>query len=247
MEKLTDKNEFFFHVANNTDYLEIITNSLGEQEYRPIYSDIRYSLIAHENRMIIIGDKCVKVFDDGLIFAPMKCFNNLIKHNGKTVSSLPSNKDFEVLKSSKIEIEAKSSCGTYREREETSGTNRTRITLECYPKLISGIVPTAQADGLIRPLKRTAGVWFHAKRTINGRFAFTFAFEQNGANFQGAQGSGQTIYVSINDIVNPTHDYSVPRSYSLPTGGFYASNYRFSSINSFGDTPSTSSATIVCN
>lgn len=247
MENLTDKNELFIHVDNNPDYLEILMDMSGEQEYRPIYSDCSYSLIARENRMIIVGDKCLKVFDDGLIHAPIKYFNDLETHNGKTVNSMPDNENFDVLKSDKNEIQTKSNCGTYREREVTSGNNRTRITIECYPSLMQGFVPYAKADGLIRPLKRTLGVWFHAQRTINGRFTFTFAFEQNGSNFQGIPGSGQTILVPINEIVNPILSYSVTRSYSLPTGGFYPANYRFGSINSFGNTPSTSSSTIICN
>lgn len=247
MENLIDKNELFIHVDSNPDYLEILTEMSGQQEYRPIYSDCRYSLIARENRMIIVGNKCIKVFDDGLVQAPIRYFNDLETHNGKTVNSMPNNKDFDVLKSNKKVIQAKSNCGTYREREVTSGNDRTRITTECYPALIQGIVPYAKADGLIRPLKRTLGVWFHAQRTINGRFTFNFAFEQNGSNFQGVPGSGETILVPINEIVNPILSYSVTRSYSLPTGGFYPANYRFSSINSFGNTPSTSSATIICN
>lgn len=247
MENLTDKNELFIHVDSNPDYLEILTDMSGELEYRPIYSDCSYSLIARENRMIIVGDKCIKIFDDGLIQAPIQYFNDFETHNGKTVNTMPENGNFVVLKSNKEEIQAKSNCGTYQEREVTSGNNRTRITIECYPTLLEGFVPYAKADGLIRPLKRTLGVWFHAQRTINGRFTFTFAFEQNGTNTQGLPGSGQTILVNIDDNVNPVLAYSVSRSYSLPTGGFYPANYRFSSINSFGDTPSTSSASIVCN
>ncbi|MCC5924797.1 MAG: hypothetical protein JJT77_13520 [Crocinitomicaceae bacterium] len=247
MSKLLDLEPLHKHVKRYHDILEIIENNQGEKEYRAIYSDNPYSALAGKNRMIIIDTMCLKVFDDGLVITNVKNFDALNSLEFKSVEKVQDKKTFHVLNRFSNEFQMKSGCGQYREQRATSGSNRTKITIECYAKGNSAFIFSGEVYGLIRPYNRTLGVWFYAQRTITGQFQFDFAYEENGTNIGGLVGSGNTIVKSRNHLVSPTLAYGVARTFPIGTNGFYPSNYRFSSISSWGTTPNTSNATITCN
>jgi hypothetical protein len=247
MDEIKDTKEIYDHVNRNKNLLEIAKNVDGELEYRPFYSDNPYSFVASENRMVIVDSLCLKIFDDGLVSTNIENFENLENQESKSVKKLNLNGDFNISYFTTQDIISKSNCGINREARATSGNNRTKITLECYAVQIGGFVPSGEASGLIRPYKKTLGIWYYAQRTISGRFKFDFAYEENGTNHQGDPGSGETEEISIDHTVSPTLAYAVSRTFPMPTGGFYPFNYRFSSILSWGTTPDTNNASITCN
>lgn len=246
-ERLTDLQPLYQHVEDHSDWVEIRRDQQGELEYRPIYSENPYSLLAGPDRMLIVGESALKVFDDGFITAPLGALEALRTSSGQSVQAVPTDKSYAVTVFNSTESVLKSNCGRDREDTETNGNNRTKLSVECYVKTIGGIVPVGEAKGQIIPQKRTLGVWFRARRTISGRFKFEYAYEQNGTSLSGVPGSGATIETLINDAVGSTLAYSVTRTYSIPLGGFFPFNYRFSSIDSWATTPSTGNATIVCH
>lgn len=247
MSKLVDLEPLHEHVKKNNDILEIIVNKQGEKEYRAIYSDNQYSAVAGKNRMIIIDTTCLKVFDDGLVMTNIKYFDELNSLEFKSIENIQDKNTFHVLKRISNELQIKSGCGQYDEGRATSGRNRTKITLECWAKGTSSFIFSAEVYGLIRPYHKTLGVWYYARRTITGQFQFVFAYEELGTNIFGLPGSGDTKTHPRNHSVNPTLAYAVARTFPIVTQGFYPSNYRFSSISSWGTTPNTNSATITCN
>lgn len=248
METLSDLDVLYQHVQRHANWLELSEDEQGALEYRPIYIDNSYSLVAGADRMIVVGESCLKIFEDGLITAPLEHMEELAASEGRYLADVPANSKYALAAANNRTWSQKSTCGTSQDNTATNGNDRTKISLECYAKLISGVIPTGEAKGQIIPQKKTLGVWFRARRTINGRFKFSFVYEQVGTSIPlGIVGSGKSIVVPFDDIVSPTLAYSVTRVYPIPTGGFYPTNYRFLSIDSFGDTPSTSNAVINCN
>lgn len=236
---LSDLEPLYQHVAKHADVLEIAKDEQGELEYRPIYADNSYSLIAGSDRMIVVGESCLKVFEDGIVTAPLEALDALSASQGTSIHDVPNNKDYTVAAFDNRAIVQKSNCGTSKSDTETNGNNRTKLSVSCSVKLAGGVVPYLEARGSIIPQKRSLGIWFRARRTITGRFKFTLAYEEPGTN--------NTIEVPITQNIGPNLAYSEQRTYAIPTGALFPLNYRFSAIDSFGDTPSTGPATIVCH
>ena len=242
-ETLTDLEPLYQHVAKHPDWLEIVKDNQGELEYNPIYADNNYSMIAGVDRMIIVGEYALKVFDDGLISAPLEALEVLRSSEGQSVNDVAKNKDFMVTEFSSNTYAQKTNCGLDREDISTNGNNRTKLTLEAYLKAFNSAfpIPVGEAQATIIPQLRTLGIWFRARRTSNGRFQFNLAYDLIGIN-----GNVTVIEEPFNNVIAPVLAYKRQGTYSFVIG-LAPNNYRMSFIDSFGDTFSTPPAEIVCH
>jgi hypothetical protein len=232
MEELKDMEILENHVSENSKFLEIIKNDLGEREYRPKYSDNPYSILTTSNRLLIVGEKCLKVFNDGLISTNLANINLLDELSSSQLADVDEHSDlvksiFDV----KTENAPKGSCGTYDIDRATNNRDRTKIEVRRYfhENYIF-------ADFIVRPYKKTLGIWYYAKRTIVGSINASISFIQ------------ASVPETLN-LVSSTSGYKAykwqPSNFGGSTFGSYT-NDTFDFYNGTGDTPSTSTASVNC-
>lgn len=235
MENLDSRVELEDYIAQHPSILSLKANIDKELEYRPYFSDNHYSTIANKNRLFIVGDICFKVFDDGLVSAPKSNMSLLSEISEISVKDVPQTEEITISHFNLEESTKRASCNSYYNgATQTSGKQRTKVfvTTGIYPATIDDIV---FLSGKIRPYKKTLGIWYHAKRTISGRFDATAIF----FNTIGQQ------TLTLDDNVPPTLAYSV--SISQLDFDFIATRPKITTIDSWGDTPSTSTVTVICN
>src|SRR5690554_4815562 len=127
MDEISDTKEVYDHVNKNQNLLEIAKNEDGELEYRPFYSDNPYSLVAGENRMIIVDSLSIKVFDDGLISTKVENFDKLKSQESRSVKNTNLNSDFNISHFRSLDASIKSHCGPYKEDIEDDNRDRTKL------------------------------------------------------------------------------------------------------------------------
>jgi hypothetical protein len=251
-DSLGSIDELNAYISQNSNLIELRTVGENDTECYPIFSDNPYSVVANEDRLFSVGDMVFKVFDDGLVATKAENFNDLVALAGTSVLGVPDDEEFLISLFNSEDFSGKNSsaCKPKRnvEREESAnGNDRTKLKLVTDKIKIGEIHLNGQKAGVyevssygrIRPYKKVLGVWFHAKRTINGIIAFEVSW------MDGSIPNSHSMYRSI---VNE-HKYSATRtipSSSVPMGTV-PTNIKFDEITSWGDTPSTPFVFINCN
>lgn len=248
MENLESKDQLETFVSENSSIVSLRINNDDEIEYRPFYSDIDYSIVANTNRMFIVADLCYKIFDDGVVVSNRENIDLLSSLNQIFAKDVPKSDSYEISVYFETEIDGKTTCHpTHNEASVTSGNNRTKLKCKAGQQYYGEIqispsqkvkVYGVHAFGRIRPYKRTLGIWYHAQRTISGRIQFTVTWKDG------------TVprTRSINNNISGTLSYSQTRSFdelSAPLGE-KPKEIKFTNINSWGTTPNTANATIIC-
>lgn len=240
MENLTDKEILYNHVEKNQDFLQIVKNIQGEMEFKPFYSDNPYSMIASENRMIIVGEKCIKVFDDGLVSAPISMFNELVAVNNKFTSDVLKKEGFEVTTIKFEDVSTKASCPTQAETRADNGRNRTLLRIGINLALVntsSGQTWASHSWIEVRPYMKTLGIWYYAQRTISGNLTATIGYN-DGNGMPQSHTINRTIYPSLSYVESINHYEPIPGNPSY---------VHFKKYSALGTTPSTGNATLTCN
>lgn len=235
MNNLEDESILLEHIKKHSDLLELIINAEGEKEYRPIYSDNRYSILAGLNRMIIVDSLCLKVFDDGIVAASIDFFKELESQNNKLASALVHNENYSV---TLIESQfmSKSNCGNFDEDAADNNRNRTRLRIGAYTSITGGAW-YGHAYIEIRPFMRTAWIWYHARRHITGSITSSVNFNN----------SGNMNSLPFNKTIPWTYAWVQRRDADEGPYIFGNLSVSFDNYNALGRTPSTGNATVSCN
>jgi len=250
IDSLKSKKQLEKFISENSKFVSLQLNNDNELEYRPLFSDIHYSIIANTNRMFKVANLCYKIFDDGIVSSDIENIGLLTSLNQILAKDVPKNDNYEITIYEKMEINGKSSCHpTHNEASVTNGAQRTKITLiaaqqqygemETIPGTPKIKIYGVHAFGRVRPYKRTLGIWYHCQRTISGRVAFTVSWKD-----------GTVLKTSsIDQSFSQIHDWSVTRQFNMVTTplGEKPKEIKFTVINSWGDTPSTSNVSVNCN
>lgn len=238
MESLASQEELENYIAKYPSILSLKTNSDRELEYRPYFSDNYFSAIAGKDRLFIAGDSCYKVFDDGLVSTRKDNMESLKAMSAVSVRDVQQTDEIIVSASNVERTIDRSSCDPIENVERsTNRRDRTKLIIGCSKVSRSG-TSLLFLYGKIRPYKRVLGIWYYAKRTISGKFFATAEFDHLGKKT-----------ITINENISPTLAYDVRRDSYI----YYAFNYSsinniaITSIDSWGDTPSTDKASIICN
>lgn len=223
-------------------------NEEGDFECYPLFSEHLYSPLADETRMFIVGEVCYKIFEDGEAATSIENIDLLRAINDVYGKNLSWDDRIIFSEYEEFEIEMKSTIchPTRNERSVTRGRNRTKLKfvasrsvrdIKTHNNVIVDIAYRVQAYGRIRPYMRTLRVWYHARRTISGRVNFIVTYRLN-------DGTNQTLSrdVSWNSGTVYSRTASASRNHGF---GVIPSNIRFTMINSWGSTPSTSQSGIV--
>lgn len=245
--------DIYIFVKENSDYF-YIREEEGEKYLTSYLEYSSYYQFVDENRMLRIGDNVVKVFDEGVIIAPIDQEEMLLN-----ITSFyePAHDSFSYYENELSEsylgsyVESKDdedgcNCGsqeTIVRKTNDNGYERTYVRFYIYNGTIatgdSGYDAFLFGQGLryvtyhmkVRPYRKNFGIWFWCQRTISYNVNYTVYDNDEGRlitdNKHGQDGGGKV------DIV----------LYSFE--GYYYVEY-FSSITGYASTPNAS-CIITCN
>ena len=116
LENLTSQSELQNYVDLHSSTLELRTDRNKEYEYRPYFSDNEYSIVANEDRLVVVGETCIKIFDDGIVTTDKANISLLSDINEVSVENILPTDELFVSKISTEEIITRAACNpTYNE------------------------------------------------------------------------------------------------------------------------------------
>ena len=240
------QDEIFEFVAENSDYLELVTDQNGDVYLETKLRNNEYRYIVNEDKMYVINDRVYKVFNEGEISTKIEnreALSNIIvfdEQNSKVNSSFqfhPTN----ILSSSVNIIDGASLkstsalCGRSDVDRATNGRDRTKIEIDLKDKY-QGSKYIVYHKGLIRPYKRTLGIWYWCSRTITYQWKYTGYANILGYEFrEGEDRSGSR---------SDSKEESYKELFFAQDGVF--TNWYYEKYDCWGDTPSTDKAQVKC-
>lgn len=214
--------DIYNFVKENSDYFYIREED-GEKYLSSHLEDSPYRVLANESQLFIINTQLFKLLKDGIV---KTCFSNydIIKE----VTSIT-----EILQIEEIEVLPTNSCKSIVKKQfrETNGDERTLAEVYIDYSPITG---GWEVTYLIRPYKRTLGVWYWARRTITGEMNTNWRYKKYDGD-KWWTGSTEPFHLTTGVL-----SYCIEtrigdlgyRNYSLNTA-------EFTKIDGWADTPST--------
>jgi hypothetical protein len=259
-EELSSRDELLSIIDNNRDYL--VLEEIGHELYLETkYHDQANRFLINHDRLVQIGDKVHKIFKQGEVKASLDKIESVRAITEEQFDQLVSIENQRTTNGLEIvRIESKrmpfvpidcdgtgggtgggtgddpyNHCGDYHEDASSNDRDRTKATAKISKKF-SGGTYIYKVDLLVRPYKRTLGIWYWCTRTITGE-----------ATFEPRKENGLPIVDQPVTYGRDTeYDSKWERSWASPNAN-YDSNPHFYSIYMYGDTPSTPPVTISCN
>ena len=237
---ITTQEDLISLVKKYDEYLELITDEEGELYLETELYDNPKRYIINEQKEFIFADKVIKVFDDGEI--------SMNSDSKELLSNIENLNDFNAGKNDQINIllyqkqtlmesfKATTCDKSYTDRE-TNGKNRTKI--ETALSLTTG--GHVACRELVRPYKKSLGVWVFCSRSIT----YSFKYKVNVAYYGGTV----KVYPANSTIVNTGSKSGscYERNWTPVLKEGDIADYHFEGIDCWGDTPSTSPASFSCN
>ncbi len=240
------QDEIFDFVAENSDYLELVTDQNGDVYLETKLCNNEYRYIVDENKMFVLNDRVYKVFNEGKISTKIENREALlsIKVFDEQSSNVISGFQFHPTRilSSSVNIvdeaslkAASSNCGKSDEKRNTNGRNRTKIKIELKDKY-KGNQYIVYHKGLIRPYKKTLGIWYWCTRTITYQWKYTGYANILGYEFREGENRSGTR--------KDSKEESYKELFFAQNGVF--TNWHYEKYDCWGDTPSTGKAKVKC-
>ena len=175
-EKFTTKEELLSFVDNNSDYLVITEDEEGELYIETPFSTNSRRYLMNKDRLFMIGETYYKVFEDGLVSAEENNLEELKQIKVSSIGAFESTHSLQVIKSKReiIDVDSKDNthnCGTCVEVKKTRDRYRTRVRLSLSMEqgiYANNYYTNITCEFVVRPLKKTLGVWYFCGRTISG-------------------------------------------------------------------------------
>ncbi len=163
-------------VSKNNKYLQLTEDTNGEFSMGTSLRDNSNRYFINDDRMLRIGTSIYKVFETGVAMTDEKNYEVLKGiSNESSITLFPSNVHFTSFISIPSKIVAskddENNCGVEIQHTVTNGSNRTIIALsrgwwDGYD--INNVpVTVCEINAIVRPQKRTLGVWFNCTRTLS--------------------------------------------------------------------------------
>lgn len=253
--KFTKQSDFFDLVNEHSDYLQLIPN--GDEEYtletKAHNNPYRYFL--NKDMIFQVGSVVYKMVDSELIASPVGNIENLKK---LTVSNLDFHlKDtsnyLQVTQTTRLNCDyiytkdVGNNVGTYREDSETNDNNRTKLVVQIYTADImdqwtyAAIGTLLRANYLVRPYKKTLGIWYFCTRTISCNIRLRLDWKDTNGNWQNQICTYSNSGTSASKLEGDVYSNYVSFGY------WYNPSAHFGGIDSWGRTPDTDKAEIKLN
>ncbi len=181
MESLTSRTELEDYIAMNASFLCIKSDYDREEIYTAYYADNYYAALANSDRMLIVGDICIKVFDDGIASTHVDNLDQLLGLNGVFVKDLVSDEQISISVYEKGDGSERAACDIVHNEKNSpdNGDDRTKLVVHSS-KDKSGGYTTLWTEGYVRPYKKTLGIWYYAQRTCTAHIKYEAAYEKSG-------------------------------------------------------------------
>ncbi len=240
-ENMSD-DELRTYASANSEFLSIVQKD-GEEYYETVFGDNPFRYMMNKNRMFQVGDKLYKVFPDGLVIANPSELVALQNYNPSKLKE--SHSQFSISLFERNEIEEKDvahNCGLSFSGSQTNGSNRTNMNIFSWVSYDSspniGAFNVIRNEFVIRPYKKTAGIWYYCIRTITYDVRLAMDIQESNGTWtrEFSTKSGTTSASKVGYLMT-----------GRLTLGSTAPNRHFGGSKSFGDTPSTNHVYLNCN
>ena len=252
-EKFKSKEELIDFVESNSSYLQIIDED-GELYVETVNQKGADRFILNKDNMYQIGDKYYKAYAEGVISGEKEQYQYLKNMDkGEFLSILENNnmKD-EVhvvnrrIKSNSISESSvsRSNCGNKITGRNTSNRDRTKTLVEVSGKDEGDhVVYTTRL--LVRPYKKTLGVWYHASRTITTAGGFGIIYYDPDSNSYESWYSPNNYWQS-SDTSPQSKEEQFAYRVQFTSTNYNVDDVYFTYSDAMGDTPSTGPAYAYC-
>jgi hypothetical protein len=238
-------------VSKNSDFLQLVVDTDGEYSVENrIYSNVnRY--FSNMDRIFKIGFGIYKVLEDGMVYANEDQIDKLKQINEANYITYLKDpgihfSNISQLKSTHNSEDDAYDCGVYADSTSYNGKDRTYLKIQIEEFDPAGFSFThLYCTYLIKPQKKTLGVWFNCTRTISASLKVRIDhIDWGSAN--GNWLNEQFTYYEPGKLTSKLEDTFLDIQESINFGPVPHYSH-FGGYNCWGDTPSTPAATKRCN
>lgn len=235
--KTASKEDFENFLKNNKKYINLITREDGDKYLETQLSNNPIRYLLNSNRMIIVGERVYKYFNEGLLSSDVSNFDNIINIEYEDAKCIINpNYCFVNYSDEFANKDLAHDCGTYSEDRNTVGNDRTFIQVGInFIEKIDDNHYLYAIYGQIRPYHQVLGIWYYCSRTLSGNFGFNLDYKQN------------NIWCRLPYSFAIPNQTSTNFAWSFQGTTNVQGDIHFGSINAWGRTPSTGYAEIYCN
>jgi len=248
-ERFKNTEEVKDFVKINKKYFQLIEDENGELilETRLFKDPNRY--LINKEYMFQVSNIVYKVLDDVVLATELANISTLRLIDEKNVISYKNNPSIQFLSSNSELVtpgkkDAAYNCGTAVDEYESDGNDRTHMWLTCseYPAYDPFGLPITRFNSkvLIRPYKRTLGIWYWCTRTVScdvsvaidhyydsNYYRETYSYANAGTS------TSKLEVIFIDGLIGYGHGLSI--------------NLHFGGFDAWADTPSAPIVRLQCN
>lgn len=172
-ESFQDEGDIHQLVAENSDFLRLVEDEDGELMLETRYYNLPYRYLINRDGVAIIGDSVAKFFDSGVFKAHRSQLRQVARLQNVADCPVAIGR-FESIKTvSPIVSGAKSTncMSLHQEWDHKNGSSRLRARIYIYLSKL-----TSKCEVLVRPYKRTLGVWYWCSRHISADADITWGY-----------------------------------------------------------------------
>ncbi len=247
-EKFKSQKEILSLVQQNQEYFTLIEDENGEIEIESKLYDKPQRYFLNKDHIFGIGDSLIKVLDNDMVVSNISNLDLLNQINDDNIQGFKQYSEDLIFLSDYVDRDKKlksGNCGKSHTARATRKRNRTKLKLELgtldhdtgYPDYIPFTLANERV--LIRPYKKTFGVWYWCSRTLMCEIKYTLDVKNQYGSWEGFYLRETGKHTSVIDISVRSGMLSYGFHLDMPV------NYR--GIDAWAKSPSTGYARIQCN
>lgn len=182
MDKFNSKEEIVSFVIKNNHFLQLIDDENGELELETKFYNNPKRYFLNKDYMFEIGNSLYKVVEEGVIISGSENYDLLKEIDSDNIESYVNKNEGLTFLSNKFKVEdnglkdATYNCGQSKTARKTNGRDRVKMEMSISYSDTYGWDPINQVEYpmtilnnyvLIRPYKRTLGIWYWCSRTLS--------------------------------------------------------------------------------
>ncbi len=225
-EQFKTKEEIISFINENSRFLQLVEDDYGDLYVETVLCKSPFRYFANDQRLFQIGNDSYKVFNSGIVKLTQENSDVILKMNDDDYLNFINHSDKKGLK------DVTYNCGTSKEFRVTNDNNRTLAELDVWVQPLD-IGYNVIGNCLIRPYKKTLGIWYWCTRTITAevKLAVDYTNSYNVDPFR--------FHTILNRITRSDSKVEVT-VYQLSPASIISAH--FGAYYVFADTPSTSPA-----
>lgn len=166
-ENFNNKEDFIDFVKINSDYIELVVDAKGDTtlEIKSGYNSNRY--LANEDGLFRINSTLYKVINNFTIYSNNAEVEKLKNINEKNYHEYKNDSDIKIPNLNDEQIKTSAEY-FHKTKEKKSGNNKTKLFITMWGvDHYQNNDTYLQCDFVVRPYKRSLGVWLYCSRTLS--------------------------------------------------------------------------------